>query len=78
MQNNVDYYIHEGKQHGLCDFIDSYDWLAKDISLVICPDSASNDYEYHAILKKYGVDCLILDHHETDGGYSKDACTINN
>lgn len=78
VQNNVDYYIHEGKQHGLCDFIDSYDWLAKDINLVICPDSASNDYEYHAILKKYGVDCLILDHHETDGGYSKDACTINN
>ena len=25
-----------------------------------------------------GVDCLVLDHHETDGGYSKDAVVINN
>lgn len=78
VQNNVDYYIHEGKQHGLADFIDSYNWMAKGIRLVICPDSASNDYEYHARLRQNGVDCLILDHHETDGGYSYNACTINN
>ena len=78
VQNHVQYFIHEGKQHGLCDFIDSCDWMAQDIRLIICPDSASNDYEYHARLKEHNIDCLILDHHETDGGYSKDACTINN
>lgn len=78
IQNHVQYFIHEGKQHGLCDFIDSCDWMAQDIRLIICPDSASNDYEYHARLKEHNIDCLILDHHETDGGYSKDACTINN
>ena len=78
IQNNVDYYIHSGKQHGLVDFMDEYDWLGKNIYLVICPDSASNDYEQHQILSKHNIDCLILDHHEADGGYSQYACTINN
>lgn len=78
IQNNVEYYIHSGKQHGLVDFIDEYDWLGKDTRLVICPDSASNDYEQHQTLLEYGIDCLILDHHEADGGYSQYACTINN
>ena len=60
------------------DFIDSYDWLSKKIKLIICPDSASNDYEQHRIFKEHGIDILILDHHEADGGYSEDAVTINN
>ena len=77
-QNKVDYFIHSGKQHGLEDVITDYEWMRKNIKLMIAPDSASNDYEFHKILKENGVDCLILDHHETDGGYSPNACTINN
>ena len=78
IQNNVEYYIHDGKQHGLVDFINDFEWATKGINLIICPDSASNDYEQHQILKSYGIDVLILDHHEADGGYSPDAVTINN
>ena len=78
VQNHIYYYIHEGKEHGLEDVLKKYDWLAKDIKLIVCPDSASNDYECHKTLKDNGVDCLILDHHETDGGYSPYAVTINN
>ena len=48
------------------------------INLVICPDSANNDYEQHYNLLQHGIDTLILDHHEADGGYSQFACTINN
>lgn len=77
VQNQIDFYIHDGKQHGLVDVLDSYDWLAKDIKLVICPDSASNDYEQHRRLKDCGVDVLILDHHEAEY-VSPDAITINN
>lgn len=78
IQNQVEYYIHSGKQHGLVDFMDDFAWLQKGIKLVICPDSASNDYIQHQILQEHNVDCLILDHHEADGGYSEFACTINN
>ena len=78
VQNHVYYFIHSGKQHGLQDTLDQSDWLVKKVNLIICPDSASNDYEQHKILKEHHVDCLILDHHETDGGYSMDAVVINN
>lgn len=78
VQNHVYYFIHAGKQHGLQDTLDQSDWLVKKVNLIICPDSASNDYEQHKILKEHYVDCLILDHHETDGGYSTDAVVINN
>lgn len=47
IQNNVEYYIHDGKQHGLVDFINDFEWATKGINLIICPDSASNDYEQH-------------------------------
>lgn len=46
-------------------------------SLVICPDSASGDFEQHKILKENGIDCIILDHHPCDK-YSEDAIVVNN
>ena len=69
IQNHIYYFIHSGKQHGLEDTLEEFDWSAKNIKFIICPDSASNDYICHEILKNHNVDCLILDHHETDGGY---------
>lgn len=77
VQNNIYYKTHEGKQHGLNDLNFAF-CTDHNIRLVICPDSASNDYQEHAQLKQLGIDCLILDHHQTDGGYSPDAVTINN
>ena len=60
---NLDFTVHEHKQHGLDDKID---WLETldDINLVICPDSASYDVEEHQRLADLNIDCLVLDHHE--------------
>ena len=60
---NLDFTVHEHKQHGLDDKID---WLETldDINLVICPDSASYDIEEHQRLADLNIDCLVLDHHE--------------
>ncbi len=45
--------------------------------LIIMPDSSSNDYEYHSILKARGYDIIVLDHHEAEK-YSEDAIIVNN
>ena len=68
--------MHSGKQHGLSD-IEINDLLESGIKLVICPDSASNDYEQHQLLKEKGIDVLVLDHHHADQ-ISSYACIINN
>ena len=46
-------------------------------SLVILPDSSSNDYEVHQKLSERGVDVLVIDHHEAEK-ISEYACVINN
>lgn len=72
--NSVDWYMHNGKEHGLHDCIDYI--MDHDYQLVICPDSASNDYEEHRRLKEDGRSCIILDHHLADKD-SEDAIVIN-
>ena len=73
VHNHLKWFIHSGKQHGLNDCID----IAKKYKLVICPDSSSNDYEYHQQLHNSGINVLVLDHHEADH-ISEHACIINN
>ena len=73
VENKVDWFIHEGKQHGLSDCID----VAMNYDIVICPDSASNDYEQHKQLQDAGKSCIVLDHHEADY-ISENAIIINN
>ena len=68
--------MHEGKQHGLSD-INISELIEKKIHFIICPDSSSNDYEIHEELSKYGIEVLILDHHEAEK-VSQYACVINN
>lgn len=71
----VDFRMHSGKQHGLADHIE---WIEQEkIPLVICPDSSSNDYEYHERIRNYGGNVLVLDHHLADE-ISKNAIIINN
>ena len=72
VENNLTWFIHEGKQHGLSDFE-----LTEDIVLLIIPDASSNDYEYHKQLKEKGIDIIILDHHEAERE-SENAIVINN
>lgn len=76
VQNNLIWTLHSGKQHGLSDF-DFNNIENLNLGLVICPDSASNDYEYHKRLKDIGINVLVLDHHEAEK-VSEDAIIINN
>lgn len=75
-ENHISYYIHNGKQHGLSDCYEK----ALNYKLVICPDSSSNDFEYHQILHDHGTEVLVLDHHEASVNPSEyeNACIINN
>lgn len=59
---NVDlnFIVHEGKQHGLEDIIERAD--LNQYNLVILPDAGSNDDEYFSMYPS--VDFLVLDHHE--------------
>ena len=76
VESNLTYFAHDSKQHGLSDCID---WItsARDVSLVICPDSSSNDYDEHKKLKDLGIDVIVLDHHDADK-ISENAVIINN
>lgn len=71
------YKIHTGKQHGLEDMMEEI--LDEDVkySLIILPDSSSNDGDYHLELKDIGIPCLVLDHHIYDGD-TFNAVIINN
>ena len=82
---NLNFTLHEHKQHGLDDKIDWLETL-NDIDLVICPDSASYDVEEHERLEDLNIDCLVLDHHEqlydTNGNpvisHAKNTIIVNN
>ena len=66
VENKVEYCFHEGKQHGLKDIAPYICDDSANYSLVICPDSASNDVEECKILKEDCTDVLVLDHHDFD------------
>ena len=73
----IDYVLHSAKQHGLQDHID---WIEEQhgYGLVICPDSSTNDLEYHERLKQLEIPCLVLDHHLADREISDNAIVVNN
>ena len=72
VNNCISYEINEDKHHGII-----LENIPQDVSLVICPDSASSDYEQHKILHDKGINVLVLDHHEAEQ-ISPFACVINN
>ena len=76
VQQYLSWKMHDSKQHGLSD---CYQEIIDEnkYSLVICPDSSSNDYKYHCDLYNHGIDVLILDHHLAPK-ISNYAITINN
>lgn len=73
VENNITWWHHEGKQHGLQDCIEE----ALKYDLVICLDSASNDLIEHKRLKEKNIPVIIADHHEVDI-ISPNAIVINN
>lgn len=76
----IDYLIHDGKQHGLEDHINSILEGKEKYDLIIEPDAGTNDYKYHQKLKEIGVPVLVIDHHESDGEFveSENTVIINN
>lgn len=74
----VDYWLHEGKQHGLQDHIDRLMNENVHYDLIILPDSSSNDAHYHDMLDGINIPCLILDHHLIDVALSDNAVVVNN
>lgn len=77
VQNKLTYILHEGKQHGLQDHMEYI--LKNKFSLIICPDSASSDFNEHQILKNKGITVIVLDHHSVLLPYNySNAIIINN
>ena len=76
VENNLIYFVHDSKQHGLSDCIN---WVIEtdNLGLVICPDSSSNDYDEHKRLKDLDINTIVLDHHDADK-ISENAVIINN
>lgn len=68
------YVFHEDKQHGISSILDK---IKPNTSLIVAPDSSSNEYEIHKKLKSDGIDVLVLDHHQAEK-VSENACVINN
>lgn len=76
VQNSIDWYLHEGKQHGLSDCIE----VAKEYDLVLVPDAGSNDDTQLKELYTLGIPVCIFDHHLTsvDPEQYEYASIINN
>ena len=76
VENNLIYFVHDSKQHGLNDCIN---WILEidNVGLVCLPDSSSNDYTHHQTLYQHNIKTIVLDHHEADH-ISKYATIINN
>ena len=70
--NKISYFFHTDKTHG----IEGFDFLP-NTSLVIAPDSSSNEYDTHKALNDKGIDVLVIDHHQADY-ISPYACVVNN
>lgn len=65
--NKLAYFFHVGKGHGLVQNKEEdipQQILDSGVSLLIAPDSSTNDAPQCQWLKSNGVDCLVLDHHE--------------
>lgn len=70
----VEYILHnKAKAHGLSDDV----IISSDIKLLIIPDAGTNDSKQCKALSEYGIDILILDHHEKEED-NRYALIVNN
>lgn len=62
---NIDYYIHDGKKHGITKEVVKR--IKKEqIELLIVPDGGTNDVEFSKEISELGCKILIIDHHPID------------
>ena len=73
--NCISYGLHEGKQHGLKDYINKL--INEKYDLVVIPDAGSNDLDEIYRLLEIETEVLILDHHIVEQDVSPYAVTIN-
>lgn len=72
VEANISYSLHTGKQHGI-----NLDLMPQDTTLVIAPDSSSNEYDIHKYLAEKNIDVVVIDHHQAEK-ISEYACVVNN
>lgn len=70
--NKFIYSVHDTKAHGI-----DMNSIPDKTTLVIAPDSSSNEEEKHKELADRGIDVLVIDHHHADRE-SPYACIVNN
>ena len=69
IKNNIFWFHHDSKQHGL---LDAMEWIKKvSPDLLIIPDAGSNDIQLLTELTMNGMNIIILDHHEVEGDNEK-------
>lgn len=73
VENKIKYGLHSKKHHGII-----LDNIPNDCTLVIAPDSSSNEVEIHKQLSMNGIDVLVLDHHHAEVDNEDPAIIINN
>jgi len=66
------YAFHDDKTHGI-----DVSSIPVGTTLVVAPDSSSNEYDTHKQLAEQGIDVVVLDHHQADK-VSEYACVVNN
>lgn len=67
------YGLHKGKMHGI-----SVESIPSGTTLVVAPDSSSNESDIHSQLVQTGCDVVVLDHHEFDKAEGQSAAIIVN
>lgn len=77
LSTNVHFIVSDEKTHGLKwvtdELIDNH-----NLDLVITPDAATNDIEWHNKLSKAGINVIVLDHHQFDSHDNTPAIIVNN
>ena len=76
VENNWQWFIHENKEHGLSDVIETV--LNAGVKLCIVPDAGGGDGEYAQRLKEAGISTLFLDHHDAEPDSYYPGVVINN
>lgn len=73
VENKVRYGLHTKKHHGI-----AMEDIPSGCTLVVAPDSSSNEADIHRELKANGIDVLVLDHHHAERDETDPAIIINN
>lgn len=69
LPDNITMFFHEGKSHGLSVNQDEnivQQVIDSGVNLLIIPDASSNDADGANELYRYGINTLVLDHHNVD------------